>query len=378
MEGRVAEVARAFLKLGTTAFGGPAVHVSMMHDEFVTRRRWLDDQTFLDLVGATNLIPGPNSTEMAIHLGFTRARWRGLVTAGACFILPATVIVLVLAVIYVHYGSTPQGRAVLYGIAPVVIAVIFQALIRLGRAAIKDAWLGAIGVAALALYLLGVSELVVLFGGALVAMVIGNAGRLGSSHHAWVPWVVPGVSLFGQVEPQRAVDLGRLFLVFLKVGALLYGSGYVLLAFLRSDLVHGLGWLTEGQLIDAVAVGQMTPGPLLTAATFIGYLLSGFAGAVIATIGIVLPSFVFVAALQPVMPRIRRSVWAGAALDGVNVAALGLMAGVTYQLGRRAVVDIPTGVLAVAAAVAVFRFRINSAWLVLAGAAVGGLIVWLR
>ena len=367
-----------FLRLGTIAFGGPAVHIAMMQDEVVARRRWMDDQEFLDLVGATNLIPGPNSTEMAIHVGFRRARWRGLVTAGTCFVMPAALIVLALAVVYVRYGSTPQGEAVLYGIAPVVIAVVFQALMRLGRTAVKDVWLGVVGVAALALYLLGVNELVVLFGGAFVMILVRNAPRLGSSHHVWVPWAVPGMSLIAQVEPQRAFDLGRLFLVFLKVGALLYGSGYVLLAFLRSDLVHDLGWLTERQLLDAIAIGQMTPGPVFTAATFIGYVLGGFTGAAIATIGIFLPSFVFVAALNPLVPRLRRSVWASAALDGVNVAALGLMAGVTYQLGLRAVVDLPTAILAVAAAIALFRFRVNSLWLVLAGAVVGGVVVWLR
>lgn len=376
--GRVGELARLFLKLGTIAFGGPAVHIAMMHDEVVTRRRWMTDQQFLDLIGATNLIPGPNSTEMAIHVGFSRARWRGLVVAGVCFILPAAAIVLVLAVAYVRYGSTPQGQALLYGIGPVVIAVVFQALIRLGRTAVKDVGLALVALAALALYLLGISELVVLFGGALVVTLIRNRRRLLIGSHSWLPFALSGVPALAQVEPQRAVDLGRLFLVFLKVGALLYGSGYVLLAFLRNDLVQGLGWLTERQLIDAVAVGQMTPGPVFTTATFIGYVLYGLTGAAVATVGIFLPSFVFVAAINPLVPRLRRSPWAGAALDGVNVAALGLMTGVTYQLGRRAIVDIPTALLAVGAAAALVRFRVNSAWIVLAGALIGSAVVALR
>jgi chromate transporter len=376
--GRVGELARLFLKLGTIAFGGPAVHIAMMHDEVVTRRRWMTDQQFLDLIGATNLIPGPNSTEMAIHVGFSRARWRGLVVAGVCFILPAAAIVLVLAVAYVRYGSTPQGQALLYGIGPVVIAVVFQALIRLGRTAVKDAWLALVGIAALVLYLLGINELVVLFGGALVVTLIRNGRRLLIGSHSWLPWALSGVPALAQVEPQRAVDLGRLFLVFLKAGALLYGSGYVLLAFLRNDLVQGLGWLTERQLIDAVAVGQMTPGPVFTTATFIGYVLYGLTGAAVATVGIFLPSFVFVAAINPLVPRLRRSPWAGAALDGVNVAALGLMAGVTYQLGRRAIVDVPTALLAVGAAAALLRFRVNSVWIVLAGALIGFAVVALR
>jgi chromate transporter len=376
--GRVGELARLFLKLGTIAFGGPAVHIAMMHDEVVTRRRWMTDQQFLDLIGATNLIPGPNSTEMAIHVGFSRARWRGLVVAGICFILPAAAIVLVLAVAYVRYGSTPQGQALLYGIGPVVIAVVFQALIRLGRTAVMDAWLALVGIAALVLYLLGINELVVLFGGALVVTLIRNGRRLLIGSHSWLPWALSGMPALAQVEPQRAVDLGRLFLVFLKAGALLYGSGYVLLAFLRNDLVQGLGWLTERQLIDAVAVGQMTPGPVFTTATFIGYVLYGLTGAAVATVGIFLPSFVFVAAINPLVPRLRRSPWAGAALDGVNVAALGLMAGVTYQLGRRAIVDVPTALLAVGAAAALLRFRVNSVWIVLAGALIGSAVVALR
>ncbi len=376
--GRLGELARLFLKLGVVSFGGPAVHIAMMQDEVVKRRGWMDDQQFLDLVGATNLIPGPNSTEMAIHIGLARARWRGLLVAGLCFILPAAAIVLGLAFLYVRYGSTPQGQALLYGIEPVVIAVLLQALVRLGRTAVKGPGLALIGAAALALYLVGVNELVVLFGGAALYMVARNVRRMALGSPLWLPWALPVAPALTQLDPQRAVDLGRLFLVFLKVGALLYGSGYVLLAFLRADLVDGLGWLTEGQLLDAVAVGQMTPGPVFTAATFVGYLLHGFAGAAVATIGIFLPSFVFVAAVNPLIPRLRRSPWAAAGLDGVNVAALGLMAGVAYQLGRGAIIDIPTLALALAALVALVRFRVNSAWVVLGGGLAGVLIELVR
>jgi len=375
---RVGEVARLFLKLGAVSFGGPAAHIALFHGEVVTRRRWLTDQQFLDLVGATNLIPGPNSTEMAIHVGFSRARWRGLLVAGLCFILPGAALTLALAVLYVRYGSTPQGRALLYGIAPVVIAAILQALLRLGRTAVKDIWLALVGAAAVALYLLGVNELILLFGGAAVVMLLRTGRRMASAGHLLVPWAFPVMPALAQLEPQRAVDLGRLFLAFLKVGALLFGSGYVLLAYLHSDLVHGLGWITQSQLVDAVAVGQMTPGPLLTTATFLGYVLHGVAGAVVATVGVFLPAFVFVAALNPLVPRLRRSPWTAAALDGVNVAALGLMAGVAYQLGRRAIIDIPTILIALAAAVALMRLKVNSAWVILGGGVLGLIIEAIR
>lgn len=363
------EVIRLFLRLGFTAFGGPAAHIAMMHDEVVTRRGWMDEQHFLDLVGATNLIPGPNSTEMAIHVGYDRAGWRGLVAAGVCFILPAALIVGLLAWAYVQYGSTPQGEALLYGIKPVIIAIVLQALIRLGRAAIKGPLLAVIGAAALLLYLLGVNELLLLFGGGLV-MVSAQAIRQGS---VWSGTFLPllGVGGLTRLVESAPVRLDQLFFIFLKVGAVLYGSGYVLLAFLRNDFVLRLGWLTDQQLLDAVAIGQFTPGPVFTTATFIGYILAGVPGAVLATLGIFLPSFCFVALLNRIVPVLRRSVWTAVLLDGVNVAALGLMAGVTWQLGREAMVDGLTVFVAVAAAILLFRFKLNSAWLVLAGGIVG-------
>lgn len=364
------EVIRLFLRLGFTAFGGPAAHIAMMHDEVVTRRRWMTEQHFLDLVGATNLIPGPNSTEMAIHIGYERAGWRGLLAAGLCFIMPAVLIVVALAWLYVEYGSTPQGDALMYGIKPVIIAIVVQALYKLLPSALKGPLLAAVGVGALAAYLLGVNELVVLFGGALLVVAMQAVRRFPQGAALLLPLVGLPRGL-AQAAGDSLITLDRIFGVFLKVGALLYGSGYVLLAFLRNDLVLNYGWLTDQQLLDAVAIGQFTPGPVFTTATFIGYLLAGIPGALVATIGIFLPSFLFVALLARLMPYLRKSSWTAAFLDGVNVAALGLMAGVTWQLGRAALIDLPTVLLAIVAAVLLFRFKINSAWLVLAGGLIG-------
>lgn len=369
--GRVGEVARLFLRLGTTAFGGPAAHIAMMHYEVVRRRRWMSDQRFLDLVGATNLIPGPNSTEMAIHVGFARAGWWGLVVAGASFIFPAMVMVLGIAWTYVRYGRTPAGEALLYGIEPVVIVIILQALISLGRTATKRSpLLIASGVAALTLYIMGVNELVVLFGAGLAVLLVRNAARLGPGASALVPLPLLGLPLAAGATTV-GVDLDRLFLLFLKFGAVVFGSGYVLFAFLRGDLVHRLGWLTEQQLVDALAVGQFTPGPVFTTATFIGYLLAGFPGALLATAGIFLPSFVFVAGLHPLVGIARRWRAVSDLLDGVNVSALALMAGVTWQLGRQAIIDVPTALLATAAAIALLRFHLNSALIVAVGGVAG-------
>jgi chromate transporter len=373
---RLRELAGLFLRLGTTAFGGPAAHVAMMHDEVVVRRRWLSDQRFLDLLGATNLIPGPNSTEMAIHIGLLRAGWAGLLVAGISFIVPAMLIVLGLAWAYVRYGHSTAGEALLYGIEPVVIAIVVDALVKLGRTATRSSpLLIALGASVLAAYLAGVNELLLLFGsGVLVVLVRRIASRSGSLRTV-APIAL--VSLTAAVETAR-VELWRLFLQFLKFGAVVYGSGYVLFAFLRADLVERLGWLTQRQLVDALAVGQLTPGPVFTTATFIGYVLGGVGGAVVATIGMFLPAFVFVALLAPIIRLTRRSTWARDALDGVNVAAVGLMAGVCWQLGRRAIVDVPTAVMAVMALAILLRFRLNSGWLVLAGAAVGVVVSLVR
>jgi chromate transporter len=373
----LAEIAHLFLWLGATAFGGPAAHIAMMEDEVVRRQGWVRREEFLDLLGATNLIPGPNSTEMAIHIGHRRAGWPGLVVAGACFILPAMVIVWVLAWIYVRYGRLPEAEGALYGAKPVVIAILLQALWGLGRSALKSRALVLAAVVAVALNLAGVNELAVLFGtGAAVA----TAQQVSRGRVAWRGALASPLSAarLPAALALQPFQLSTLFLVFLKVGAVLFGSGYVLIAFLRAELVRRLGWLTEGQLLDAVAVGQVTPGPVFTTATFVGFVLGGHAGALVATAGIFLPAFLFVAVSAPLVPRLRRSVTAGAFLDGVNVASLALVAVVTWQLGRTAVRDLPTAALAAMSAALLLRYRVNPTWLVLAGALSGLALGFLR
>jgi chromate transporter len=372
------ELARLFLKLGTIAFGGPAAHIAMMEDEIVRRRRWMTHGEFLDLLGATNLIPGPNSTEMAIHIGHRQAGWKGLVVTGTSFVLPAVLIVMGFAWVYVRYGSIPEVRGVLYGVKPVIIAIVLQALWSLGRAAVKTKFLAVIGIAGVILTFLRLHELLVLLGGGLIVASVRMIGRAIKSQSVLSLISASPLIVFLQAGMTGAAtasfSLTLLFLFFLKVGAVLYGSGYVLLAFLRADLIERWHWLTESQLLDAIAVGQVTPGPVFTTATFIGYVLGGPKGAVVATVGIFLPAFVFVAISGPLVPRIRRSPTAGAFLDGVNAAALALMVVVTYQLGRAAIVDITTIALALTSAVILFRFRVNSAWLVLGGGIAGWLL----
>jgi chromate transporter len=370
----LANLALVFLKLGTIGFGGPAAHVALMEDEIVRRRGWLSRERFLDLLGATNLIPGPNSTEMAIHVGHLRGGLTGLVVAGVSFILPAFLIVLGFAWAYVRFGTLPAAAGLLYGVKPVIIAVVLQALWSLARTAARTPRLAVTGLAALTAAAAGVHELLVLLlaGAALAAVGLASRTRARASGHgllALLPLAAAGAST-GPV----AFGLWPLFLFFLKVGSVLYGSGYVLLAFIRADLVERWGWLSEGQLLDAIAVGQVTPGPLFTTATFIGYVLAGSKGAVLATAGIFLPAFFFVAISGPLVPRIRRSAAAGAFLDGVNVASVALMAWVTALLGHSAIVDVPTGLLAAASAVVLVQYRVNTVWLVAAGAVAGILL----
>jgi chromate transporter len=377
VSGPLVELLRVFLRLGATAFGGPAAHLAMMEDEVVARRGWLSREEFLDLLGATNLIPGPNSTEMAIHVGHRRAGWPGLLVAGLSFIVPAMAIVWGLAWAYVRFGRWPEAGAILYGVKPVVVAVVVQALVRLGSAALKSRGLVVLAAAAVAASAMGVDELVVLFGAGLVAAVAANGwGRTG---YAALGPVAPTPSLaLAAVAAVPTFQLSTLFATFLKIGAVLFGSGYVLVAFLRAELVVRLGWLTDAQLLDAVAVGQVTPGPVFTTATFVGYVLGGHAGAAVATTGIFLPAFVFVALSAPLVPRLRRSRWAGGFLDGVNVASLALMAVVTAQLARSAVPDLFATALAATSAVLLLGYRVNSSWLVLGGAALGLLVRGLR
>jgi chromate transporter len=370
------EVALLFLKLGVTAFGGPAAHVALMHDEAVRRRKWLSDDHFLDLVGATNLIPGPNSTEMAIHLGYLRAGWPGLIAGGLCFTLPAMLIVFGLAWGYQRFGATPQVEWLLYGVKPVVIAIILQALWTLGRSALRMPLPAGVALAVLVLFFLGAHEIALLFAGGLLVMLLRGARRLRATGLPLL--LAPLGPLSGPTLPASLAlftaapfSLSLLFLTFLKIGAVLYGSGYVLLAFLRSDFVLRLGWLTDQQLLDAVAIGQVTPGPLFTAATFIGYLLAGLPGGLLATVGIFLPSYLFVALSNPLIPRLRRSEWVSGLLDGANAASLGLMAGVTWQLGRASLVDLLTLALAGVALFLLVRIKLNSTWLILGGALAG-------
>ena len=368
--GGLREVLWVFLRLGVVAFGGPAAHTAMMREELVRRRGWVSDARFVDLMGATNLIPGPNSTELAIHLGHERARWRGLMVAGVCFILPAALIVTALAWGYVEYGETPPLQRVLYGAVPAVVAIVVWALAGLLGTVVKTVWLGLLVLVALAAYLAGVNELVVLFGGAALAAVV-RAVRTtwtGPPRHRLV---VPLLPLF---HDPTAGELGRLFWTMLKIGAVLYGSGYVLLAFLERDFVDRLGWITQEQLLDAVSIGQVTPGPVFTTATFIGYLVAGPVGAFLATVAIFAPSFLLVGLLTRVTDRLRASPWSSALLDGVNASAYALMAGVSWQLGGRAVVDWWTAAIALVTLVLLWRTRLNSAWYVLGGACLGLLV----
>lgn len=375
---RLAAVALLFLRLGFTAFGGPAAHIAIMETEVVQRRRWLSSERFLDLLGASNLIPGPSSTELAIFIGYEQAGWAGLVLAGVCFILPAALMVAALAWAYVRFGGVPQVAGVLYGIKPVVIAVVVQALWRLGPTALKRSVpLALIGAAACAAFALGVDAIGVLVGGGVACALVRRLAARESGARVLSPPLLAATA----AAPASAAtfSLVTLFLTFLKLGALVFGSGYVLLAFLRADLVDRLHWLSEAQLLDAVAIGQVTPGPVFTTATFIGYLVGAGAGsaawgAALATVGIFLPGFVLVALVRPLVARVRRSAVAAAFLDGVNVAALALMAVVTVQLARAALVDVPTVAIALAGAVALIRFRLNTTWLVAGGALLGAVV----
>ncbi len=375
------EVAALFLKLGTTAFGGPAAHIAMMHDEVVEKRKWLSEEEFLDLLGATNLIPGPNSTEMAIHLSFLRAGWPGLVAGGVSFIAPAMLIVGVFAWAYVRFGTLPEAEWLLYGVKPVVIAIILGALWKLGQTAVKNRTTAAAGLSALVLAFLGVNLLLVLLLTGLTVMLI---LRFTSSDKTapgagFPPAPLLTLSSAGLIQlATRPFSLQLLFFTFLKIGSVLYGSGYVLLAFLNTDFVARYGWLTTQQLVDAVAIGQVTPGPVFTTATFIGYLLGGVPGALLATLGIFLPSFIFVAISNRLIPRMRDSAMVGGFLDGVNVAALALMAAVTWQLGQSSLVDpLSIGIGIISFLLLMFR-TVNTTLLVFAGAAIGLAVSFIR
>ena len=374
---RLLEIAKVFLKLGTISVGGPAAHIALMDDELVVRRRWLSREDFIDLLGATNLIPGPNSTEMAISLGFMRGGWGGWIIAGMAFILPATLITAVCAWLYVQTGVLPQAARWWFGVYPATIVVIALAAWRLTRSAVKRVQQAIIGVAVALAALLGVNEIAALFlGGGIGMLWLRRARPKGASRIASVMLVLScagTVLLAAGVASGMAVTLWDIAVVFLKVGSVLYGSGYVLIAFLEGALVRDRGWLTERQLLDAIAVGQFTPGPVLSTATFIGYLLAGIPGAVVATIGIFLPSFIFVGCLQAILPRIRKGAWTAAFLDAINVAAIGLMVAVTIRLSSN-LRDWRQWLIVIALSVVGIRWKPHAGWLIVGGAVVGALL----
>lgn len=366
------ELAIVFFRLGAIAFGGPAAHVAMMDDEIVKRRQWMSREDLLDLMGVTNLLPGPNSTELAIHIGYEQRGWAGLLVAGGCFILPAMIIVWLLAIIYVRSQTVPQVEWLLYGIKPVIMAVILQALWKLGKKAIKDLPTQVAGVIAIAAYFAGYNEILILLLLGIGIMLYKNWQSNSRNQSAFL---LPAFGMLGQAGGATTaavtVGWGSVFLFFLKIGSVLYGSGYVLLAFLQRDLVENYQWLTSQQLLDAVAIGQITPGPVLTTATFVGYLLAGNMGAIAGTVGIFLPAFLLVGIVNPWVGKLRQSSWASGFLDGVNAASLGLMAGVTFILGKAALIDWVTTLVAILGAIAVFHFKVNSVWLVIGGGVIG-------
>jgi len=396
LSGRLRALAVLFLKLGTISFGGPAAHIALMEDEVVRQRQWVTRQRFLDMLGLTNLIPGPNSTEMAINVGFARAGWAGLAVAGISFIVPAALITLAVAWAYVRFGTRPLAESLLAGVKPAVIAVIAIAVWRLGKIAVRDAWLGVLGALALAAFLIKLSPLLILAGGGLVGMVIPqvrrlergmssgttklSAGLLLLKKSFLLPILLQGfVAMAGAAVPSvKRVPLARLGWFFLKVGAVLYGGGYVLFAFVEQGLVRDHHWLTQQQVLDAIAIGQFTPGPVLSTATFIGYLLGGAWGALVATIAIFLPSFFYVGALGPILPKLRRSAWMASFLDAVNVCAVALMAGVTLRLAGDALHGWPMWLIAATALAVLWTWKINPAWVVLGGGVTGLVLAAVR
>jgi chromate transporter len=398
---RLRELTALFLKLGAISFGGPAAHIALIEGEVVGRRQWLTRQQFLDVLGGANLIPGPTSTELAINVGFVRAGWAGLGVAGASFILPAALITGAFAWAYVRFGALPQAASALAGIKPAVIAIIAIAIWRLGKAAVRDVGLAALGGLALAAFFFDLHPIAILFGGGVMGMLLRRVVAPRSTKALlllpMLPWRAFGVRAAGRtwaafLHPFEAVvlasiaavpavmrpSLGRIALFFLKVGAVLYGGGYVLLAFLEQGLIRQHAWLTRQQLLDAVAIGQFTPGPVLSTATFIGYMLGGAPGAAVATVAIFLPSFFYVALLAPVLFRLRESAWMAAFLDSVNVCAVALMAGVTFRLAADALRGWPSWAIAVAALAVLVRWKVNPAWVVLGGGLAGMALALLR
>lgn len=363
---KLKEIALLFFKLGSIAFGGPAAHIAMMEDEVVKKRKWMTHQHFLDLVGATNLIPGPNSTEMTMHCGHERAGWKGLIVAGACFVFPAVVITMAFAWLYQLYGQLPKVEPFIYGIKPAVIAIILGAVYRLGKKALKNVEIGILGVLTLIACLLGVHEILALFACGFLGLVWHFIRNSKNNLNSFTPLVL--------LQVTASAGTLKILWTFFKVGALLYGSGYVLFAYLDAELVS-TGLLTRQELIDAVAVGQFTPGPVLSTATFIGWQLSGFWGAIAATVGIFLPSFIFVAILNPLIPKMRKSKIIAVFLDAVNIAAVAVIIAVCVEMGKDTLTDWRTILIAVLSIIAVFIFKkMNSAFIVIGGALTGYLL----
>ncbi len=371
-KGNLKEVAGLFLKLGFTAFGGPAAHIAMMRNEVVHKRKWMSEEYFLDLIGATNLIPGPNSTEMAIHIGQERAGFKGLIVAGLCFILPAVLITGIFAWLYRAYGQLPQIQPFIYGITPAVIAVVLTAIFPLAKKSLKTVELGLIGLVTLVLSLLHFNEIYILFGAgffAMFLMAVRNKNSI-SGRNSLLPFSLLQITNTSLLS----ISNTNLFLIFLKIGAILYGSGYVLFAFLDTELVSK-GLLSRHQLVDAIAVGQFTPGPVFSSVTFIGYQINGFVGAVVSTAGVFLPSFLFVALLNPLVKKMRGSVLFSAFLDAVNIASIAIIAAVCYEMGKDSITDWRTIVIAVASMAIILGLKkINSAWIVLGGSLAGYLL----
>lgn len=368
------EVAGLFLKLGVTGFGGPAAHIALMRAEIVTKRKWLTEQHFLDLIGATNLIPGPNSTEMAIHIGHERAGWKGLIVAGTCFALPAVLLTGIFAWLYKEYGQIPEVQPFVYGIKPAIIAIILGAVFPLALKSIKTITLAIIGLTVLALSLLRFNEILLMFGAGFLALLLASVkNKTGGQAKSILPLSflqIPGATFFSAAN-------ANLFLIFLKIGAILYGSGYVLFAFLDAELVS-TGLLSRQQLIDAIAVGQFTPGPLFSSVTFIGYQINGVTGAIVATLGIFLPSFVFVALLNPLVRKMRNSTLFSGFLDAVNVASVAIIISVCFAMGKETITDWRTISIALGSAVFTFGFpKINSAFIVAGGSILGYLMTFI-
>ena len=371
------ELILLFLKLGATAFGGPAAHIAMIEEEVVRRRSWITHDEFLDLLGATYLIPGPNSTEMAIHIGYRRAGWRGLLAAGVCFTLPAVFITMFLARFYTLYGSLPQLQPFVSGIHPAIIAIMVGAITRLGKPVLKSRFSSVLCVFVLLLSLAGIDEVLLLVLAGAFGLLWSLRGKLRQSTMALVA-LIPLISVQVAGSPATTAvhaSLAGIGLFFLKVGSVLYGSGYVLVAYLQGGLVDTRHWITQTQLFDAIAVGQITPGPVLSTATFVGYLMLGVPGALVATIGIFLPSFFFVFAINPLIPKMRKSPLAGGFLDGVSAASVSLMLAVAIKLALAGLTGFGEWIIFLAAAIAVAVWKINAAWIVIASAILGWVIL---